>query len=111
MAYSSHTLHATSRLLVASITLSQVLSCVLQALSGATYSDVHSPSLPFHRSHMLFRLRDRLVSGEIAVKGDQWPMLVYQDGQYDPKNPWAGLFRSKLLVSVSYSHCLGLLHA
>jgi hypothetical protein len=36
------------------------------------------------------------------VAGDQWPIFLYQGEQYDPDDPWNGLFRSSLLVSVSY---------
>jgi len=37
----------------------------------------------------------------MAVPGDQWPIFVYQGYNYDPEDPWNGLFRSNLLVSVS----------
>jgi hypothetical protein len=37
----------------------------------------------------------------MTVAGDQWPVLLYEDGAYDPNDPWNGLFRSKLLVWVS----------
>jgi hypothetical protein len=53
----------------------------------------------------------KLASGEIAVAGDQWPLLVYANQQYDPDDPWSGLFRSQLLVYVCVipavigSHC------
>jgi hypothetical protein len=49
----------------------------------------------------LFRVRAKLSSGEISVRGDQWPMLVYADQEYDPEHPWEGLFRSQILVWVS----------
>ncbi|KAF8222061.1 hypothetical protein L208DRAFT_1324455, partial [Tricholoma matsutake] len=41
---------------------------------------------------------EKLSSGEMPVRSDQWPMLVYTDQEYDPKNPWEGLFRSRILV-------------
>ncbi|KAF8229710.1 hypothetical protein L208DRAFT_1479565 [Tricholoma matsutake] len=41
---------------------------------------------------------EKLSSGEMPVRSDQWPMLVYADQEYDPKNPWEGLFRSQILV-------------
>jgi hypothetical protein len=37
----------------------------------------------------------------MTVSGDQWPMLLYADQEYDPEDPWNGLFRSRLLVWVS----------
>jgi hypothetical protein len=43
----------------------------------------------------------KLASGEMAVAGDQWPMLVYANLQYDPEDPWSGLFRNQILVYVS----------
>ncbi|KAF8221194.1 hypothetical protein L208DRAFT_1329645, partial [Tricholoma matsutake] len=43
-------------------------------------------------------VREKLSSGEMPVHGDQWLMLVYADQEYDPKNPWEGLFRSWILV-------------
>ncbi|KAF8221849.1 hypothetical protein L208DRAFT_1325779, partial [Tricholoma matsutake] len=43
-------------------------------------------------------MREKLSSGEMPVHGGQWPMLVYADQEYDPKNPWEGLFRSQILV-------------
>jgi hypothetical protein len=47
-----------------------------------------------------FRVRAKLSSGEMAVRGDQWPMVVYANQEYDPEEPWEGLFRSQLLVWV-----------
>jgi hypothetical protein len=47
-----------------------------------------------------FSIREKLSSGEIPVRGDQWPMLVYADQEYDPQDPWEGLFRSRILVWV-----------
>jgi hypothetical protein len=46
-------------------------------------------------------VRAKLASGEMAVAGDQWPMLVYASLQYDPEDPWSGLFRSQILVYMS----------
>jgi hypothetical protein len=47
-----------------------------------------------------FSVREKLSSGEMSVRGDQWPMLVYADQQYDPEEPWEGLFRSQILIWV-----------
>jgi hypothetical protein len=47
-----------------------------------------------------FSVREKLSSGEMPVRGDQWPMLVYADQEYDPEEPWEGLFRSRILVWV-----------
>ena len=47
------------------------------------------------------RIKAKLRSGEMAVSGDQWPIFVYQGYTYDPEDPWNGLLRSTILVSVS----------
>ena len=47
-------------------------------------------------------MREKLKNNEIAVAGDQWPLLLYADCKYDPEEPWDGLFRNKLLVWVRF---------
>lgn len=47
------------------------------------------------------RIKAKLRSGEMAVSGDQWPLFLYAGYTYDPEDPWNGLLRSGLLVSVS----------
>lgn len=47
------------------------------------------------------RTRTKLVNGQIQVAGDQWPVLLYANYTYDPEDPWNGLLRSGLLISVS----------
>ena len=49
----------------------------------------------------LFRTRAKLTNGEIQVVGDQWPIFLYADYTYNVEDPWNGLLRSGLLVSVS----------
>ncbi|KAG2085231.1 uncharacterized protein F5147DRAFT_589149 [Suillus discolor] len=39
-----------------------------------------------------------LKSGETAVHGDQWPMFLYAEYNYDPEDPWKGLLRSEILI-------------
>jgi hypothetical protein len=34
------------------------------------------------------------------VRGDQWPIFLYEDGRFDPEDPWKGLLCNQLLVSV-----------
>ena len=48
-------------------------------------------------------MRAKLCSGELVVRGDQWPLLVYTNQEFDPEDPWNGLFRSRLLVWVAQS--------
>lgn len=50
------------------------------------------------------RTKGKLRSGEIIVSGDQFPIFLYQEFQYNPDRPWDGLFKSSLLVLVSSSH-------
>ena len=37
----------------------------------------------------------------MTVPGDHWPILLYAGFVYDAEDPWKGLFRSPILVSVS----------
>ena len=46
-------------------------------------------------------IKAKLVGGQIQVSGDQWPVFVYANYAYDAEDPWNGLLRSGLLVSVS----------
>jgi hypothetical protein len=50
---------------------------------------------------MINSIREGLQSGEMQVRGDQWPLFLYADLAYDSKDPWNGLFRNQLLVAVS----------
>lgn len=42
----------------------------------------------------------KLVNGQIQVAGDQWPVFLYANYTYDAEDPWNGLLRSGLLISV-----------
>lgn len=50
------------------------------------------------------RIKDKLKSGELLVRGDQWPIFLYRDSSYNPEDPWDGLLHSSLLVCVSFLH-------
>lgn len=50
---------------------------------------------------LLFRVKSGLLSGELVISGDMWPRFLYQNFEYNPEEPWEGLFRSGLLVRVS----------
>jgi hypothetical protein len=50
---------------------------------------------------MQHSIKAKLKSGELIVAGDQWPIFLYHGEQYDPDDPWNGLLRNSLLVSVS----------
>jgi hypothetical protein len=76
--------------------------CAPLAWTGQTRSEYsrvtqYIPSHPTRHS----RTKEKLRSGELAVAGDQWPIFLYHGEQYDPDDPWNGLFRSALLLSVS----------
>ena len=51
--------------------------------------------------YMTCRIKEKLRSGEMLIPGDQWPVFLYAGYQYDPEDPWKGLFRSSLLICVS----------
>ena len=53
---------------------------------------------------MCCRVKDKLRNGEMVVSGDNWPIFLYYGYNYDAEDPWNGLFRSALLVSVGPSH-------
>ena len=47
------------------------------------------------------RTKTKLSNGEMQVRGDQWPVFLYANYTYNSDDPWNGLLRSGLLVSVS----------
>ena len=49
---------------------------------------------------MFLSTKENLRNGEIIISGDQLPLFIYQGYYCDPEDPWNGLFRSSLLVSV-----------
>lgn len=50
-----------------------------------------------------FRVKEQLRSGELQVSGDLWPRFLYRGFMADTNDPWDGLFRSALLVTVSHA--------
>jgi hypothetical protein len=38
----------------------------------------------------------------MAISGDQWLLLLFVNNIYDPEDPWKGLLKSSILVSVSH---------
>ena len=49
-----------------------------------------------------FRIKEKLRSGEMQVRGDQWPLFLYADLAYDPDDPWNGLLQNQILIMVCY---------
>jgi hypothetical protein len=66
-----------------------------QALSNLLFCDVSVLLI-------VFRIKEKLRSGEMVVSGDQWPIFLYHGYSYDPDDPWNGLFRCGLLVKVGH---------
>ncbi|KAF8233407.1 hypothetical protein L208DRAFT_1557083 [Tricholoma matsutake] len=48
-------------------------------------------------------IKAKLKSGEMYVRGDQWPVFLYDDNKFDPENPWKGLLCNHILV-LAYKH-------
>ncbi|KIJ19520.1 hypothetical protein PAXINDRAFT_8009 [Paxillus involutus ATCC 200175] len=46
-------------------------------------------------------IRTKLVNGQIQVAGNQWPVFLYANYMYNTEDPWNGLLRSGLLISMS----------
>lgn len=56
------------------------------------------------------RVKQKLRNGELLVPGDQWPIFLYQGSVYNEDDPWKGLLRSTLLVSVRIPLVAVILH-
>ena len=49
------------------------------------------------------RTKEKLRSGDMQIRGDQWPIFLYADLAYDPDDPWNGLLRNQLLITVRFN--------
>ncbi|RDB25046.1 hypothetical protein Hypma_007811 [Hypsizygus marmoreus] len=49
------------------------------------------------------QVKDALSSGELAVPGDHWPVLLYAQCKFDPEDPWKGFLKNRILV-LAYKH-------
>jgi hypothetical protein len=79
---------------------SPVLSYVLPGWIGRTPS-AHALPISTADADFACSIKAQLQSGEIMVSGDQWPVFIYAGCKFDPEDPWEGMFRSTILVSVS----------
>lgn len=61
------------------------------------------PALVSANHHITYRIKAKLKSGEMYVRGDQWPVFLYDDNKFDPENPWKGLLCNHILVLVSFA--------
>jgi hypothetical protein len=61
------------------------------------------PALKFvqHVSITCRRVREKMRDGQFHIAGNQWPILLHANHTYDPEDPWNGLLRGGILVSVS----------
>jgi len=51
---------------------------------------------------LTYRVKAKLGNGEMIIPGDQWPVFLYAGYNYDQDDPWKGLLRGSILVSVRY---------
>lgn len=54
---------------------------------------------------MHYRIKEKLRNNQLRVVGDQWPIFLYVNYAYDAEDPWNGLLRSGILVSVCRFFC------
>jgi hypothetical protein len=52
------------------------------------------------RSRSGYRTRGKLENGEIVVTGNDWPLFLYAGESFDEGDPWNGLFRGQILITV-----------
>jgi hypothetical protein len=93
-------LHAISKRIAASITTARDTSSVPLGLIGQILS-AQFFSLTLTIFSRLSRTKENLRNGHLQVSGDQWPIFLYYEYSYDPDDPWKGLLRSAIIVSVS----------
>ena len=55
----------------------------------------------WHRYNYIYRIKEKLQTGELSVAGDQWPIFLYSSYKYDEDDPWKGLLQSTLLIKAS----------
>lgn len=82
----------------------QGLFSVLLEWTGPTLSMGFTLDSYLSHTELTYRIKEKLRSGEMLIPGDQWPIFLYAGYKYDAEDPWQGLCRSSLLVSVS---CFG----
>ena len=61
-------------------------------------------SLSYHHI-MCYRIKEKLQNGQLRVARDQWPIFLYANYTYDPKDPWNGSLHSGTLILVSHVLC------
>jgi hypothetical protein len=99
---STHHYPAMSRLTEAFIMSAQGPFCVQLVWTGRMLSMFLSHFSCYTSNPFNQRVKEKLRSGEMIISGDQWPVFLYHGYNYDPQDPWNGLFRSALLVAVRF---------
>jgi hypothetical protein len=51
----------------------------------------------------LASIKSKLRAGDLTVPGDHWPVFLYTGALYNAADPWKGLLRSQILISVRCS--------
>lgn len=46
------------------------------------------------------RVKVALRDHQLVVTGDQWPIFLYRNYNYNPEAPWDGLMQGQLLLNV-----------
>ena len=90
----------TSRKIEGGFTTEPASYCALRHWIGPTLSKFVDGLNVRTLMDYLTSVRKCLRSGEIVVSGDQWPSFLYEEEKINPDNPWDGLLRGVLLVSV-----------
>ena len=49
---------------------------------------------------VLHRVKANLRDGTLIVKGDQWPIFLYENQLFDQDDPWKGLLKGRLVFNV-----------
>jgi hypothetical protein len=88
-----------SRLIVDFIMNAPGFSYVQREWIGRMPCENGSSFLSSH-ADLIRRVKNKLKSGEMVIPGDHWPVFLYAGYDYHPDDPWKGLFKSTLLVSV-----------
>lgn len=95
---------------VASIMNAQEHCCALPILTGPSQRKMPYSPL-FAHTNRIHRNKEKLRSGEMHVRGDQWPIFLYADLAFDCDDPWNGLLRNQLLVIVCVHFNLSCIHS
>jgi hypothetical protein len=87
---------------IVGITMSvPVPSFALQEWTGTMLSMLLN-SVSDYLLNLIESIKEQLRGGELVIPGDQWPVFLYANSTFDAEDPWKGVFRSSILVSVGH---------